>query len=125
MAKLRDERGDIVGQAGAARVALTDLGGDPADAEWTLLFPGEGSLFIALDGDSPATGPGLGGGDEAPRGFLGHHRGVVHGGTGAFANVAGELRETWPAAPAAKAGSQAPGARRSIVGLSLRLVSGR
>ncbi len=130
MAKLRDERGDIVGQAGAARVAMTDLSGDPADAEWTLLFPGEGSLFIALDGDSPATGPGPGGAveAEAPRGFLGRHRGVVHGGTGAFANVAGELRETWPAAlapEAAKPGLQAPGARRSIVILTLTLVSGR
>ncbi len=64
MAKLRDERGDVVGQAGSSRM--------PGMGQWTLLFPGEGSLYVAGEGSG---------------------RGVVVGGTGLYADARGELQE--------------------------------
>jgi hypothetical protein len=93
MARLRDERGDVVGQAGALRVDPAGPGGERA-AQWTLLFGGEGSIFIALDpAQERSAAPG------AEQGFLGGaSRGVVIGGSGLYANAAGTLEEVWPAA---------------------------
>jgi hypothetical protein len=92
MARLRDERGDVVGQAGALRVDPGSAGGERA-AQWTLLFGGEGSLFIALDPAQSRSAP-----PPLEQGFLGGAtRGVVIGGNGLYANAAGALEELWPA----------------------------
>jgi choline dehydrogenase-like flavoprotein len=93
MARLRDERGDIVGQAGAIRVdraADARDGAAPPTAQWTLLFAGEGSVFIAMDEAQAKSRP------PGSRGFFGPLRGVVVGGSGLYANAAGELTEAWP-----------------------------
>jgi hypothetical protein len=109
MARLRDERSDVVGQAGALRVEPdAGVGGGARTAQWTLLLGGEGSIFVALDGrDAGAPAPPL------ERGFLGSRRGVVVGGTGLYAGAAGDLQELWPAAPG------------EAVRLRLRLVNDR
>jgi choline dehydrogenase-like flavoprotein len=114
MGKLRDERGDIVGQAGAARIdgpaGPADVDGAvppgpdgvqlPGAAQWTLLLPGEGSLFVLLPEDQVSRmRPGEPQADGGTR-FFGGGRGVVIGGTGLYANAAGLLTERWrPAAP--------------------------
>jgi hypothetical protein len=80
MGKLRDEHGDVVGQAGASRTA-------PTGGQWTLLFPGEGSLYIVAE-SLGSVRLGLG--------FLGGVAGRVIGGTGVFAETTGRLEEVWP-----------------------------
>jgi hypothetical protein len=102
MGKLRDERGDIVGQAGAARIdgpagpaevdGAVPPGPDGAQlqggAQWTLLLPGEGTLFVLLPEDQVSRmRPGEPQGDGGTR-FFGGGRGVVIGGTGLYANAA-------------------------------------
>jgi len=74
MSRLRDERGDVVGQVGVGW--LEEAGGRPPAGHWMLLLAGEGSLHLALE---PDTG-----------------RGVVLGGTGLYASAAGQLRERQP-----------------------------
>ena len=71
-----------------------------ARAQWTLLLPGEGSLFVLLPEDQvPRMRPGEPQADGGTR-FFGGGRGVVIGGTGLYANAAGMLTERWrPAAP--------------------------
>jgi hypothetical protein len=81
MVKLRDERGEVVGQAAAS----TTLGGSGAPrAQWTLTLPGEGTIYVVPDsrGDSWAEGQVLGG-----RG------GTVIDGTGRYANATGVVLE--------------------------------
>ena len=102
MAKLRDERGDVVGQAGAARIdgpagAGATLGGAAScrRRQWTLLLPGEGTIFVLLPEDQvPRMSPGQAQADGGTR-FFGGGRGVVLGGTGLYANAAGVVTERW------------------------------
>ncbi len=93
IAKLRDERGDVVGLGTAIRVGLAETDSEPRDASWTLTFLGAGSLFVAMDGESP--GPTPAGTKFNPPGYLGGHRGIIVGGTGIHANAAGQMRESW------------------------------
>jgi hypothetical protein len=109
MAKLRDERGDVVGQAGAARIdgsagpaGVVDAvppgtGGPelPGGAQWTLLLPGEGTIFVLLPDDQVTRmAPGQPQADGGTR-FFGGGRGIVLGGTGLYANATGVVTERW------------------------------
>jgi choline dehydrogenase-like flavoprotein len=121
MARLRDERGDVVGQAGAARLdgpAGPARGGGqlPGAAQWTLLLPGEGALFVMLPEDQlPAMAPGPAGDGVQ---FFGGARGLVVGGTGLYADAAGVLGERWlPATDATDGGG--------TLALTLQLVNDR
>ncbi len=84
MAKVRDERGAVVGQASASRV---DAPGAAPLGQWSLTFP-EGTVFVAPREDGTVAG--------AATGFLGSHGGRVVGGTGVYAHAMGTMREQSP-----------------------------
>jgi hypothetical protein len=137
MAKLRDERGDVVGQAGAARVdgPAGPAGVDgasppgtgaaqlPGAAQWTLLLPGEVAIFVLLPEDQvPRMRPGEPQADGGTR-FFGGGRGVVLGGTGLYANAAGVMSERWRPVESGQAGYVGDGV--GSIHLELQLVLDR
>jgi hypothetical protein len=91
MAKLRDERGDVVGLAGASRVQGAEANVSVDTAQWTLQLPGYGTLYAALEPKTLHDG-------TANAGFFGRTRGVITGGTGTYAHTTGFVRERWPGA---------------------------
>lgn len=72
--KLRDRSDSVVGLGGAFTAEQL--------AAWTLTFPGEGTLYVAPQALQAGTG-----------GVLDGRRGVIVGGTGHFADVAGTVVE--------------------------------
>ena len=82
---IKNEHGEVTGLAGASSAPGSD---GKQLAQWTLTISGAGTLYVAAEETDgrPSDHPG----------YLGARRGLIVGGTGAFANATGVLRERWP-----------------------------
>ena len=85
LGKLRDEHGEVTGLAGASSAPGND---GKQLAQWTLTISGAGTIYVAAEETD--------GGPVDRPGYLGKRRGLIVGGTGAFANATGVLHERWP-----------------------------